>query len=160
MPRKPYHQIVKRRVAALRVDDSVMLGPDAPTAIVVGQTFEHVYTSIRDQGDSPIVRAFVACDLELNNPFHWANLLEVFCNLHFSPRKQVIKIRTKEFVAQLQRDRALVAQRFPNAKTQMDQAKRLRQEFKERYGSYHPNSLRRLFKSNRSRKIKARGGAR
>lgn len=160
MPRKPYHQIVKNRVAALRVDNSVMLGPDKPIAIVLGEVFEHVYSNILDQDDSPIVRAFDACDLEINNPFHWANLLEVFCDLHFSPRKQEVKIRTREFLAQLQQDRAFVAQNFREDKTQAAQAKRLCQEFKERYGSYEPSSLRRLFASNRARKTKARGTAR
>jgi hypothetical protein len=149
MTRKPYFEIVQKRVASLREGSDKMmrtgtiLGKEPPGIEELGDVFQHVYTTIEGENDSSIVRAFEACELDLDNPFHWADLLRALCDLHFSSRRSAKLKLTPAFFETLQQDRAHIRKEYP---TQLEQAKRLMTLFPVRYGHYdNANSFRRVF---------------
>ena len=134
MARKKYADLIQKRVHALRVSRDVMLylGDDTPNINVLGDVFQRVYLGIEDQDESSIKRAFTECDLSLDNPFHWADLLRVLCDLHFGPkRNEGKKKRTVEFFEQLKEDRLFLA--VQGCSGQTAQARKLKEEFPGRY---------------------------
>jgi hypothetical protein len=136
MTRKPYADLIKERVGALSESKDVMLywGEGRPSTSTLGHVFEHVYMKIEAKRKNPIMRAFRDCDLDLDNPFHWADLLRVLCDLHFAPRKNPGKRkRTPEFFRALRHDRTSVVKKHGRV-GQSAQARLLASEFPERYG--------------------------
>jgi hypothetical protein len=147
MGRKPYHELVKERVSFLQVDPKKMLrvGRGKPSDRELGDVFKETCRRIQQEDDSAILRAFDACDLDLDNPFHWGDLMRVFCDLHFAKRKTKNRVRTQDFADRVAKDAAVIRGKYGNL-TQERIAEHLMKDFPERYGKYKGvKSVRRLF---------------
>lgn len=134
MPRKNYADLFKTGTRALRESRDVMLysGTGPPGIDTLGDVFQHVYRGIEKEEESSIKRAFADCDLSLDNPFHWADLLRVMCDLHYGPqRNEGKKTRTPAFYEQLRTDRLSLAAQ--GCSGQSAQARKLRNIFPTRY---------------------------
>jgi hypothetical protein len=151
MTRKPYAQLVKERVAMLSASEEKMLrwGKSPPGIEELGDVFQHVYQGIESE-DSPIMRAFRDCDLDIDNPFHWADLLKVLCDLHFADKKKPKpRVRTTEFFAVLKKDRASLRRQGvikPSA-----QAAKLLSGFDGRYSLFKSKTLLRIMQQQDQR---------
>lgn len=146
MSRKRYQKRLNENVHAFQTAGKKMVrvGGGAPSREELGEVFEHICSLIEKDDGGPIARAFDEYELDLANPFHWAHLLEILCDLHFNkkPRKRKLD---DTFYRQLAEDRALVKGSHPQF-TQVEQAAHLRRKFPERYGGYKSaESLRRIF---------------
>jgi hypothetical protein len=151
MSRKRYQKRLNENVHAFQTAGKKMVrfGAGPPSREELGEVFEHVYSGIESDSAGPIARAFNEYELDLANPFHWAHLLEILCDLHFNkkPRKRKLD---EAFHRQLATDRALVKQNQPEF-TQLEQAAYLRRKFPQRYGDYKSaESLRRVFSAKTS----------
>ena len=146
MSRKRYQKRLNENVHAFQTAGKKMVrcGAAPPSREELGEVFEHVYSVIESDSAGPIARAFEKYGLDLANPFHWAHLLEILCDLHFNKKPRTRKL-DDAFHRQLTADRALVTQKHPEF-TQLEQAAYLRRKFPSRYGSYKDaKSLRRVF---------------
>jgi len=154
MPRKLYSTLFAERVKALRENKGKLLyfGRGTPPPEFLGRVFTDMYEEVRRSSRADTIkRIFSDCDLELNNPFHWAYALRLFCDLHYL-RSQSRKTTRSKFLEMLKRDRADVLTKYPHA-TQHEQARQLRAKFPDRYGEFkNENSLRRLFTQKPPRK--------
>jgi hypothetical protein len=152
MARKKYYHLIQQRVAFLRKDGSktIRMAYKPPTINELGDVFEHVYTGIESERNSAVKYAFKACKLDLDNPFHWADLLRALCELSFTREQTQNQKRDKKFFAQLKRDRAAVFKKYPSLK-QLAQAEKLKTEFASQYGHLEPVTIRRLFSEKAKR---------
>jgi hypothetical protein len=148
--RKPYADIVKKKVEELRTSVKIMVrlgaaDPERPDHNELGDVFDHVYRHIEAQGEkSAIMRAFAACDLHIENPFHWANLMSAFCELHFPPpRRSGPTKRTDEFFNTLSKRRAQLAKILGRVGVEQE-AKLLRKKYPTDYGNITSATLRRI----------------
>jgi hypothetical protein len=133
-------------------------GKGTPDISTLGDVFLHVCDMI-ESDDGSIVDAFEACDLDLDNPFHWGYLLRILCDLHFSSRKKSKLKLTNAFIERLQQDRVDILKKRPDA-NQMEQATLLIKQLPDRYADYkNANSLRRIFpKEQRKRRTGSKKG--
>lgn len=129
----------------------IRLSRDPPTIREFGNVFEHVYQTILSERHSSVRHAFRQCNLDLDNPFHWADLLRALCDLNFTIEQNVNQTRTPAFIKQLTRHRAYIRAKFPKLKSE-DQAKKMKAEFPDEYGYLEIASIRRLFYSRPKRK--------
>jgi len=152
--RKKYFELIKERVEALSEDRDKMLrlGTTPPTIDELGDVFKHVYTGIASERHSAVKYAFKVCKLDLDNPFHWADLLHALCELTLTRKQPQHQKRDRKFFADLRRDRSAVREKYPSLK-QLAQAEKLKAEFPRRYGHLTAGTIRRLFSENAKRKL-------
>jgi hypothetical protein len=163
MTRKPYYKLIQARIEKLLAGDQLLYrvgkikDPDSrPSIEDLGDVFKHIYEGVEQNPEDPIARAFEACDLDLDNPFHWEQLLRVVCELHFCPKKKQPTKRTPEFKGRLDEHREILFSEDPEM-TQVDQAKKLKDRYPEQYKDLKVQSLRRIISERISEK-KARSG--